>query len=53
VLYAFDGARAMEAEGIATDARLAVVRREADGALSGGLVDGTVLTANGRPVPVP
>ncbi|MFW6437375.1 MAG: heparinase II/III family protein, partial [Armatimonadota bacterium] len=52
VLYAFDGPMAMEADGIATDARLAVVRRDAAGAISGGVVDGTEITYNGDPIAV-
>jgi hypothetical protein len=52
VLYAFDGPIAMKAEGIATNARLAVVRRGPDGAVSGGVVDGTNLTVDGEPVAV-
>ena len=50
VLYAFDGPMAMEAGGVATNARLAVVRRTPDGAVNGGVVDGTELTVNGQPV---
>jgi hypothetical protein len=41
----------MEAGGVTTNARLGVVRRGADGALSGGVVGGTELTVNGEPVP--
>ena len=53
VLYSFDGPRTMEAAGIATNGRLAVVRRAPDGALAGGVVAGTELTVDGVPVPMP
>ncbi len=53
VLYAFDAPMAMEAGGVATNARLAVVRRGPDGALSGGVVAGTELTVDGEPVAMP
>ena len=53
VLYSFDGPRTMEAAGIATNGRLAVVRGALDGALAGGVVAGTELTVDGVPVPMP
>ncbi len=52
VLYAFEGPADMEAGGVATNARLAVVRREPTGEVSGGLLDGTELTVDGEPVAV-
>jgi len=53
ILYAFAGPRRMAAGGVSTEARLAVVRADADGAVSGAMVDGTELTADGEQVQVP
>ncbi|MFO8078661.1 MAG: heparinase II/III family protein [Armatimonadota bacterium] len=53
MLYAFDGPTAMEAGGVATNAKLAVVRRDGTGAISGGVVEGTALEVDGEPVAVP
>ncbi len=52
ILYAFDGPMALEADGVSADARLAIARRAADGTVSGGLLGGTDLRIDGRPVPV-
>jgi len=53
ILYAFDAPMAMEAGGMTADARLAIVRRGADGTLSGGLLEGGELRVDGQVVPVP
>jgi len=51
ILYAFDAPMPVEAGGVSADARLAVVRRAPDGTLTGGLLDGTDLRADGQFVP--
>lgn len=53
ILYAFDGPRAMSAGEVSADARLALVRRAADGTLSGGLLEGGELRVDGQVVPIP
>ncbi len=52
VLYAFDEPQVMEAGGVATTARVAVVRRGADGGVTGALSGGTELRVDGEVVPL-
>jgi hypothetical protein len=50
VLYAFDGPAEMQAAGIRTAARLAVVRTTPEGCAEAELLDGSELTVAGRPL---
>ncbi len=50
ILYSFDRPAQMEAGGVSAHARLAVIRRDAEGAVSGGMVEGTGLTVDGEAV---
>ncbi|MEA3401847.1 MAG: heparinase II/III family protein [Armatimonadota bacterium] len=51
ILYAFAEPMAMQADGVSTQARLAIVRRT-DGEVTGGLLEGTELRMDGEPVPL-
>ena len=50
VLYAFDGPASMQAGGVTAQARLAVVRTSADGEVRAGLLGGTEIQVDGRPI---
>lgn len=50
VLYAFDAPASMQTAGITANARLAVVRRTADGGVKAGLLDGTEIQVDGQTV---
>ena len=50
ILYAFEAPLSMQAGGVTAQARLAVVRRAADGEVRAGLLGGTELRVDGQAV---